>query len=141
MLSFAVTMLLGCGDGKIRRYPVSGSVQVGGKPAAGARVIFCPVGGSEAFQKERPSGVTGPDGSFILTTFLKDDGAPAGDYQVMVVGGGSRGKRGNDDDATSPPRIDRKYAKPAESGLTATVPAEATTLPPFQLEPATRQRR
>lgn len=138
-----VAATTGCGDGKIKRYPVTGSVLVGGKPAEGARVVFIPVGGSEKFQKERPTGVADGAGQFTLTTFEKDDGAPAGEYKVMVLGSSrSRRKRGDEEEAASNPlRIDRKYAKASDSGLTATVAAEPTTLPPFDLEPVSTRRR
>ena len=46
-LLLATTLVAaGCGDGKIARNPVSGTVNVDGKPAGGAIVTFCPVGGS-----------------------------------------------------------------------------------------------
>ena len=44
-----LSTLAGCGDGKIRTYPVTGTVLVDGQPADGAMVIFCPVEGSEEF--------------------------------------------------------------------------------------------
>jgi hypothetical protein len=124
----------GCREGKIATYPVTGSVTVGGKPFLGARVMLVPVGGSEKFQKERPLGFTDAAGQFQLTTFVAGDGAPAGDYQVMV--------RAADPDPRKPeqlqayrgrPRIDPKYSSPETSGLTAKVDAAPTQLPPFAL--------
>ncbi len=76
--------VFGCGDDKIARYPVTGTVLVDGRPAEGATVIFYPVGGSEEFQKERPFGVTDANGKFDLRTFQPGDGAPAGEYKVMA---------------------------------------------------------
>lgn len=133
----------GCGDGKIRRYPVSGTVTVGGQTVEGLRLIFCPVGGGEEFQKERPSGFTDASGEFSLTTFERGDGAPAGDYQIMILNARTRGGRGDDAASASGPniRIDRKYAKPETSGLTATVRQEATVLDPIDLEAAPSRGR
>lgn len=141
--------VLGCGDGKIARYPVSGSVKVNGKPAAGARVIFCPVGGSEEFQKERPTGKTDDAGNFDLTTFVKGDGAPAGDYQLSIMWIPSKGQapdklpEGMFEERTGGGRGDLlrgRFANPAKSGLTATVTETENSLPPFELEVPKRNR-
>ena len=125
-------MLVGCGEGKIARYPVTGTVLVDGKPYEGARVMFCPEGGSEAFSKERPYGVTDQSGKFELTTFIKGDGAPAGDYKIMI----RNGRPQNADEAkrwARRPKLPRKYGKPDLSGVTATVNAEPTELAAFEL--------
>ena len=86
-VTFSMTCLvvcLGCGDGKIATFPVTGTVTVDGQPAEGALLIFCPVGGSEEFSKVRPAGKTKSGGKYELSTFDALDGAPAGEYQVMV---------------------------------------------------------
>ncbi len=127
-----VAASVGCGDGKLRRYPVSGTVSVGGKPIEGVRVTLVPIGGSEKLQKERPSGVTDEIGRFELTTFVRGDGAPAGEFTVLFH-------------AVSPtdaeqarrwakrPKLDPKYRRPDTSGITVTIGDEATELPPFEL--------
>lgn len=127
-----IAALIGCGDGKIARYPVSGTVLVDGKPYEGARVMFCPVEGSEAFSKERPFGVTDASGRFELTTFIKGDGAPAGDYKIMI----RNGRPANAEQAKAwarRPKIPRQYGKPDASGVTATVNAEPTELAAFEI--------
>src|SRR4051794_7580676 len=83
-LLVAFVVASGCGQKGLALYPVHGSVTVDGKPAAAVFVIFCPVGGSEEAQKKRPSGYTDTDGKFQLTTNVKDDGAPAGDYKILA---------------------------------------------------------
>jgi hypothetical protein len=60
-LALGLSTWVGCGDGKVARYPVIGSVNIDGKPADGAMVIFCPTDGSEEVMKLRPFGYTGPD--------------------------------------------------------------------------------
>src|SRR5262245_41467474 len=71
-------------DSRVPVYPVHGQVLVADKPAKNAFVVFHPAGtdGPEAL---RPYGHAAADGSFKLTTFEADDGAPAGEYQVSVV--------------------------------------------------------
>jgi hypothetical protein len=126
----------GCGDGKLARYPVHGSVNIDGKPAEGVMVIFCPVGGSEEVQKMRPTGVTGADGKFELTTLTGNDGAPAGEYKIIAQWLGKMGK-----DKFVRPAVEGetdkfkgKYMNLEKSELKATVDKAATDLPPFELK-------
>ena len=67
-----------------RLYPVHGKVLFKGEPAVGARVIFHPRNDAD-LRAPHPAGVAGADGTFTLTSFQPDDGAPAGDYTVAVV--------------------------------------------------------
>jgi len=54
---------------------------MGGKPVVDAIVTFSPVAGDvSAF------GRTDAEGRFALTTFDFEDGAPAGEYQVVIQG-------------------------------------------------------
>jgi len=130
VLSLAI---LGCGDGKIVRYPVTGTVKVDGKPVTGAMVVLCPVEGPEELMRERPVGSTGPDGKFLLTTLEKDDGAPAGQYKVLVqwLSGAPQG----DVDRGGGPvdRLRGKYFNLERTPLTATISEGPTDLPPFEL--------
>jgi hypothetical protein len=132
-LAALIATLTGCGDGKIKSYPTTGSVTVGGKPYPGAKVMLVPIGGSDAFQKERPFGVTGMDGRFAMTTFVPGDGAPAGEYQVMIRTAKPDPRKPEQAQWGRRPPIDTKFSKPDSSGLTATVAEAETELPPFAL--------
>lgn len=135
-LGLAAMLVAGCGEGRLATYPVTGTVLVDGQPAGGAQLIFCPVGGSEELSRVRPAAETGPDGKFEVTTFDPLDGAPAGEYNVMIrwpaqpptqaAGDAERVRRPRD-------RLRGRYFNPETSGITATVNEEATELPPFQL--------
>lgn len=134
----AILWIVGCGDGKIRRYPVSGSVSVDGKAAEGAIVVFCPVDGTEQFKRERPMGVADASGKFELTTFIAKDGAPPGDYKVLVRWPAPKKAPAPNED---PDRIsggfDRlkgRYLNPDQSGLTAKVADAPTEVPAFDLK-------
>jgi hypothetical protein len=134
-------LVVGCGSGKIGTYPVTGTVNLDGKPAEGAIVIFCPTEGSEQFKRERPFGKTGPDGKFELTTFVANDGAPAGDYKVMIRWPTAEKALSASEDPNRPTsgsgggdRLDGKYFNPQQSGLTAKVARGQTELPPFELK-------
>jgi len=132
-LAALISAFTGCGDGKIKTYPVTGSVTVGGKPYPGAKVMLVPTGGSEAFQKERPFGVTGMDGRFALMTFVQGDGAPAGEFQVMIRTAKPDPRKPDQAQWGRRQPIDPKYSRPDSSGLTAKVEEDATELPPFAL--------
>jgi hypothetical protein len=129
-----VVVFAGCGDGKISRYPVTGSVTVDGKPAEGAMVIFCPTEGSEELQKTRPFALTDASGKFQLTTFGETDGAPAGNYKILIQwpvklqpdARNPQGGFGED-------RLKGRYMNLEKSQLTATIEEGPTDLPPFAL--------
>ncbi|MEX2309546.1 MAG: hypothetical protein WD738_18235 [Pirellulales bacterium] len=120
-------MVTGCGDGKIARYPVIGTVLVDGRPAEGATVIFCPVEGPPEFMRERPFSQTDASGRFELTTLEPKDGAPAGNYTVMIRWLSNSGPvpanvdpdRGGGGRVVD--RLGGRYFHPEKSGLTATV--------------------
>jgi hypothetical protein len=147
----AVALAAGCADGgpgldRRPTVPVSGVVRAGGRPAAGARVVFTPAGGASA---ERPGawGEVGPDGTFRLTTYAAGDGAVAGEYVVTVVWPGAArprppagedgrvgGEDGTDADAPAgPDPTAGRYADPKTSPLRRTVSAGTPALDPIDL--------
>ena len=118
--------LASCGksDALKPTFPVSGQILLpDGKPAEHALVIFHPVGQAAG---PKPRGKVLANGTYQLTTFATDDGAPTGEYQVTV----ELWLPGRPDEGPSN-RLNAKYAKPESSGLTATVgtgPAEIKTI-------------
>jgi len=123
--------LVGCSGRPANRpatYPVSGIVQFSGSPVAGATVGFQ----SKQPQGRSASAITDAEGRYKLTTFSRGDGAPPGDYRVIVLkyketaaasGGEYRPVLGPE----PPPEheLPPKYAAAATSGLEATVGATA----------------
>jgi hypothetical protein len=114
-------------SGRIPVYPVSGKVLFQGRPAQGAVVQFHPQEGTDTTLA--PRGEVDADGTFRLTTYQHQDGAPAGRYAVTVFWG-VPSKGGDQFDRVLVPQ---RYLNPATSGLTAEVPNRAIDLPPFQL--------
>src|SRR5262245_5725709 len=103
-------------------FAVTGRVYLNEKPLAGALVVFHPVSGTTA-TPTRSYAQTLHDGSFQLSTFTPNDGAPAGTYRVSVH---------LQDEGEGVARIPSQYSDPASSGLRVQVksePANAT----FQL--------
>jgi hypothetical protein len=79
---------IGCGSSAPAVYAVRGRVvDAAGKPAAGALIVFHPVNGAAATDKVAPKPVAtvAEDGTFSLTTYVQNDGAPAGDYAVTIT--------------------------------------------------------
>ncbi len=121
--------VVGCGKGRPKTVPVTGTVTFDGKPVEGASVAFYPAEGG------RPAtGTTDAQGKFTLTTFESGDGALPGSYNVTVmkVSGGEAtadedsdteetlmGDMGSEGESLLPP----KYANVKSSGLTVEVKA------------------
>jgi hypothetical protein len=121
-----------CGkaDGRKPTFPVTGKVLLpDGKPAEHATVVLHPVG-EHGPDLPKPRGKVAADGSFTLTTYDADDGAPAGEYRVTVELWRTTGK--GDEGPTN--RLNPKYARADGSGLTATVNPGPTELDPIALK-------
>jgi hypothetical protein len=135
LILLVLLVTIGCGGGKLKTYPVTGTVLVDGKPADGAMVIFCPINPSPELEKLRPSGKADGTGAFSLMTFEAGDGAPAADYKVLVKWPApaqvdARDGRG----APGPDRLKGKYYNLDNTPLTAKVEAKSNELPPFELK-------
>jgi hypothetical protein len=137
LVAFVLALTLaGCGEpvGGTRNetlYPVKGQVLLAnGKPLSGGTVVFIPVSGQDA----SPRGEIDPGGNFNMKT-RDQDGAPAGNYKVRIeppLSALKKGKNGLADVRSLP--FPSKYAdEDGDSGLTATVKTEPTTLEPFKL--------
>ena len=82
-----LALVLGCGaGGKPPAIPVKGKVMFKkDTPAAGAMIVFHPL--SEEFERRiggKPFAKVQEDGSFQLTTYQENDGAPEGEYGLSV---------------------------------------------------------
>jgi hypothetical protein len=129
VLCAALVVLAGCGSDNTAQqkpvHPVRGQVFFGGKAAAGAFVEFVPVQESPNSADPRPRGTVNDDGSFTLSTYGVNDGAPAGDYVVIVtwpVGD-------NDED-----RLRGRYVDRTKSTLKATVQEGNNELTAYNLK-------
>jgi hypothetical protein len=131
--------LAGCGGNTkgVTLYPVRGKVLYKGEPAAGADVVF-QLKNDNSKDPLRPTGKVQPDGTFALGTFRVSDGAPAGDYRVLIrwykeekVAREKGKKRGHNVPVDF---LQDRYADPQSPRFTATVKAEATELNPFEIK-------
>ena len=87
-------------------YPVQGEVFFKGKPASNAVIQFHAANDSPK-ESLCPHAIVQPDGSFKLTTFATNDGAPAGTYAVTLTWP-SPPKPGHDEEG--PDRFQNRYA-------------------------------
>ncbi len=130
-------------------YPVKGCVTYEGKPLSGALVIFQPArdqaGGSAKPDPGRntqtATGRTNAQGEFALTSYLPEDGAAAGDYQVGIVNQPAskieQGLLSTIPASKTKPAADplrNAYADPATSTLKAHVEPGPNQLPCFELK-------
>ncbi|MGE3314649.1 MAG: hypothetical protein AB7O26_05985 [Planctomycetaceae bacterium] len=111
-------------------FPVNGSVTLNGENAYGAFIVFHPHG-EPLPRNAKPWAQVKHDGSFELTTFSAQDGAPEGEYTVTIqwkklVEVGSDRSAG---DNVMPKRL----SKPDTSELKVTVVAGPNNLPTFNL--------
>lgn len=112
---FMAWAFAGCADVSRKPvYPVTGQVLYEGKPVPHAAVTLVLLNSADT-DKERPSAVSDRQGRFTLTTYRKADGAPAGEYVVLVEARRQIVKDGDSDfsDNYLPPR----YSDPGRSDI------------------------
>jgi hypothetical protein len=124
----------GCGKGLSvpSTAPVSGVVKYKGRPLQGIRVTLHPEG--EAAKAEFiPSGQTGPDGKFILSTGKPGNGAPLGTYVVTFEKPEIRSAAATRSIETEVDAFGGKYSDPANSQWTVTIEKGENLMAPFEL--------
>jgi hypothetical protein len=131
VLGFFICLLAlvgGCGKKPkvIPVYKAKGKIQVEGKPVQGLLVTLFTI--DPDLEKDmaenqipNPHAVTKDDGSFTLTTYKDEDGAPAGEYIVKVESIGQRRAFGQ---GSSPSPIAKSYSSRATTKLRAKIDAK-----------------
>jgi hypothetical protein len=84
-LGLLTLVMAGCQkqDARVAVYPVNGKVTFKGEAPSGAFVAFHAAQPLPA-DTPTPTAKVQPDGSFSLTTFEGNDGAPSGEYAVTI---------------------------------------------------------
>lgn len=117
MISVVVSAVFaGCNRGPAMA-PVSGKVTYKGQPLKHGNILFQPSVGPPA------KGEIGPDGSFTLSTYKKNDGAVLGKHRVQVICVDPQAKPANPDEETPSARslIPDKYSNYVTSEITVEV--------------------
>lgn len=101
----------GCGEGKFPVRPAKGKVVCGGKSVTGGSVTFMPIAaeGSGAEAGKPATATVGSDGTFVLTTHERFDGAIVGKHRVQYTGPEDEQK---EEDETAPSSEEEPAAKP-----------------------------
>ena len=123
-----IPFFAGCADRGPHRVPVTGRVTYHDQPVAGGWISFTRVGAAPKGVPSRPAtGELDDEGCYTMRTFGKDDGVMPGEYAVAVVAidyeraGAARGRG-----APQPYTIPQRYTRPETSGLSVTIPEEAS---------------
>ncbi|MBY0513262.1 MAG: hypothetical protein K2P78_05050 [Gemmataceae bacterium] len=126
-------LTVSCADsGREPVYAVNGKVLREGKAAVGAMVILHKVGGDDK-RALKPFGRAKSDGTFQITTYTTDDGAPEGEYIVTLVW--PTPPPPNQPDAEEgPDRLKGRLADPKTSKWRVKVEKKPLELEPFQID-------
>lgn len=130
LLMLTAAALGGCGKAISvpTTVPVTGVVKYKGKPMQGIRVTLHSQG-EAAKPGFIPTGQTGPDGKFTLSTGAPGNGAPTGTYTVTFEKPEITGSVETEVDA-----FRGKYNDPAKSAWTVTIEKGENALQPFELK-------
>lgn len=119
-------LLVGCGQSGPKKYPVSGSVLVNGKPAALVRVLFFHEDQTLPGNLKMPMGMTNDQGVFHLSTVGAQDGAIEGKYTVAF-------EWMSDNTLGQYDKLGGKFANPKSSTFQITVASKPNDLAPFEI--------
>jgi len=111
--------------------PVSGKISYKGKPLAEAMIVLHPLDGNVE-GNHKPIARSAADGTFSLTTFKSNDGAPPGRYAITVE---LRAPQmvGEEVVRNGENLLPVKYSKPETSGLRVAVEQGSNEVPPINL--------
>jgi hypothetical protein len=128
-------VLAGCGKGLSvpSTVPVSGVVKYKGRPLQGIRVTLHPQA-ETARPTFIPTGQTGPDGKFKLSTGAPGNGAPPGTYVVTFEKPEIGSPASTRSIETEVDAFGGKYSDPAKSQWTVTIEKGENSLQPFELK-------
>jgi hypothetical protein len=128
---------VGCGSGqdpnRLPVFPASGKVTFQGKPAAGALVVLHPKVSTPENQSVRPRAYVQEDGSFQLSSYESNDGAPIGDYAVVLVWPKTV-KAANGEASAGPNILPPLYSRPETSPAVVKIAEGSNQLNPIVLK-------
>jgi hypothetical protein len=122
----------GCSKGDKNRvavHPVQGTIQYRGQPIEGAFVLLHPTSAIEGVPA--PRATVAKDGSFAVTTFDGNDGAPEGEYVLTVQW--NKPVRQDNEVVGGPNVLPAKYASAKTSDVKIHVATGENRLNPIQI--------
>lgn len=137
LLTASLFVATGCGKSqdpnRLPVFPTTGMVTFQGKAPAGALVVLHPKVVTPKNESIRPRAYVQPDGSFELSSYESNDGAPVGDYAVVMVW--PKTIKGPDGSSGPGPNIlPPKYSRPETSPAVVKIAEGANQLQPIVLK-------
>ena len=132
VMASLVLSVVGCSRSEknhIAVHPVQGAIQFRGQPMDGALVSLHPKSAVDGVPT--PRATVAKDGTFTVTTFDGNDGAPEGDYVVTVQW--YRPVRVGNDLVGGPNVVPAKYASAQTSDVLIRIAAGENQLKPIQI--------
>jgi hypothetical protein len=130
----ALVVVSGCSQPKpLPVAPVSGKLLICGRPATDAEVtLHAPTPlKDEAGRTLFPTARVGADGSFRVTTYAPDDGAPIGEYKVTVTWSQLTTDAG--ETTIGPDQLAGRFAQPSTPAASVQVREGTNELPVIDL--------
>jgi hypothetical protein len=118
-----------CEKNRVAVHPVQGAIQFRGQPMEGAFVSLHPKSATDGVPT--PRATVAKDGTFTVTTYDGNDGAPEGDYVVTVQW--YRPVRVGNDVVGGPNVLPTKYASAQTSDVIISVASGDNQVRPIQL--------
>jgi hypothetical protein len=139
VIAFGMLLLsaMGCGASQDRDrlpvFPAKGTVKLEGSSPQGALIVLHPKSASSHAHDStiiRPYGTIRSDGTFELTSYETNDGAPAGEYSVTLELRKAI-KYPNGSAGPGPNLVPKKYTKSDTSPLLVQIKPGENQLPPI----------
>jgi hypothetical protein len=139
-VAIASIALVGCGEQidptRLAVFPAKGQISFKGQAPVGASIVLFPKTtapkGSDA-PLVCPRGRVQTDGTFALTSYKADDGAPAGEYSVTLEWH-KLVKAPDGQPDLGPNLLPAQFSRPEKSPLVVKIAAGTNTLPPIVLK-------
>ncbi len=113
--------------------PTTGQVFYQGRPATGATIILHPLNEQGDWKKGYPSGSVAADGSVKILTAGQWEGAPAGEYAVVVLWMPDQSGDQQISEEETTDKLAGRYADPANSSWKVKVEGAGCELPKIDL--------
>jgi hypothetical protein len=129
LVALTIATGLGCSksESRVPLHPVAGAIQFHGRPAEGAFVSLHPKTATEGVPN--PRATVAKDGTFTVSTYDGNDGAPEGEYIVTVQW--YKPVRQGNDLVGGPNVLPAKYASPKTSDVSIHIAAGENHLKPI----------